>query len=112
VILRVVRTRVRRSHEQHVLDVMRELTASMGSIPGLRSAEFGRALLGEDMWFVAITRWDGIDAIQAVYGKTWSNTSILPGAEQYIEETLVEHFETTLDDLTEIVEERGHEGPG
>jgi hypothetical protein len=62
------------------------------------------------MWFIVITRWDGIDAIQAVYGNKWANTSILPAAEEYIEETLVEHFETALDDLTAIVEERGHEG--
>ena len=68
-------------------------------------------MIGEEMWFVAITRWDGIDAIQAVYGVTWATTSILPGAEEYIEETIVEHFETTLDDLTAIVAERGHEAP-
>jgi len=111
VILRIVRSRVRRSHETHVLDVMRQLTASMGAIPGLRWAEFGRAMVGEDMWFVVITRWDGVDAIRSVYGESWATTSILPGAEEYIVETIVEHFETTLDDLTAIVQDRGHETP-
>jgi len=81
----------------------------MGPIAGLRSAEFGRALENDDMWFVAITRWDSVDAIRAVYGDSWPYASILPGAEGYLIETWVEHFETALEDVTEIVEARAHE---
>jgi heme-degrading monooxygenase HmoA len=109
VILRLTRIRVRHGHEEQVFDVLRRMTASMGAIPGLRSAEFGRALENDDMWFVAITRWDSVDAIRAVYGDSWPYATILPGAESYVLETWVEHFETTLEDVTEIVEVRARE---
>jgi hypothetical protein len=68
---------------------------------------FGRAM-GPDgaMSLVAITTWESLDAIKAVYGDRWAERSILPGAEAYIIETTVEHFETTLDDLSAIVEQR------
>ncbi len=112
VILRVTRARVRPDHEGYVLEVLRKMTASMGAIPGLRSAEFGRALEDDVMWFVAITRWDSIDAIRAVYGESWLNATILPGSEDYILETKVEHFETALDDITELVAARGREAVG
>jgi heme-degrading monooxygenase HmoA len=111
-ILRVTRARVRPDHEHYVLDVLREMTASMGAIPGLRSAEFGRALEDDVMWFVAITRWDSLDAIRAVYGESWLTASILPGSENYILETKVEHFETALDDITDLVEARGRGAAG
>ena len=88
------------------------MTESMGPIPGLRSAEFGRALVDDVMWFVAITRWDSLDSIRAVYGETWLTASILPGSEDYILETKVEHFETALDDITDTVEARGREAAG
>ena len=111
-ILRITRTRVRHGHEERVADVLRRMTASMGSIPGLRSAEFGRAFEEADMWFIAITRWDDIDAIRAVYGDSWPHSSILPGAEEYILETKVEHFETALEDVTETVESRARDTAG
>ena len=111
-ILRLTRIRVRHGHEEQVADVLRSMTASMGPIPGLRSAEFGRALENDDMWFVAITRWDSVDAIRAVYGDSWPYASILPGAESYLLETWVEHFETALEDVTEIVETRAHANAG
>jgi heme-degrading monooxygenase HmoA len=112
VILRLTRIRVRQGHEEQVFDVLRTMTTSMGRIPGLRSAEFGRALENGDMWFVAITRWDSVDAIRAVYGESWPHASILPGAESYVLETWVEHFETALEDVTEVVEARAREFAG
>ena len=111
-ILRITRIRVRHGHEERVADVLRTMTASMGTIAGLRSAEFGRAFEGADMWFIAITRWDDIDAIRAVYGDAWPNASILPGAEDYIVDTKVEHFETALEDVTETVESRARDAAG
>jgi heme-degrading monooxygenase HmoA len=104
VILRLTRIRVRHGHEEQVFDVLRRMTASMGAIPGLRSAD--------DMWFVAITRWDSVDAIRAVYGDSWPYATILPGAESYVLETWVEHFETTLEDVTEIVDAHAREVAG
>lgn len=110
VILRIARARVRHGHEEHVLDVLRQMTNAMGTIPGLRSAEFGRTLSGDDMWLVVITRWDDIDSIRAVYGDSWPSASILPGSEEYILDTVLEHFEVTLEELTEVVAQRAAHG--
>ncbi len=112
-ILRVTRSRVIPGHEEHVLNILRELTAGMGaSIQGLHSASFGRAMGDQDqgMSLVSITEWDSIEAIQAVYGDRWADRSILPGAEAYILETTVEHFESTLEDVSSIVDERREAG--
>jgi heme-degrading monooxygenase HmoA len=109
VILRVTRSRVVPGHEEHVIGVLRAMTASMGaSIKGLHSATFGRGMDDDDqgMWLVAITEWESLDAIQAVYGDRWAERTILPGAEDYILETTVEHFESTLDDVSADVERR------
>jgi heme-degrading monooxygenase HmoA len=109
VILRVTRSRVVPGHEEHVIAVLRQLTATMGSsIKGLHSASFGRAMDEHDqgMSLVSITEWESIEAIQAVYGDGWAERTILPGAESYILETTVEHFESTLDDVSEVVEQR------
>lgn len=95
-------------HEDHVLDVLRRMSEGMGaSIRGLHSASFGRAMDDEQvMQLIAITEWESIEAIKAVYGDSWAERSILPGAEEYILETTVEHFESTLEDLSELVERR------
>jgi heme-degrading monooxygenase HmoA len=111
VILRVTRTRVVPGHEEHVLNVLREMTAGMGAtIKGLHSASFGRAMNDQDqgMSLVSITEWESIEAIQAVYGEAWADRTILPGAEAYILETTVEHFESTLEDVSATVEQRRH----
>jgi heme-degrading monooxygenase HmoA len=108
----VTRTRVVPGHEEHVLSILREMTAGMGaSIQGLHSAEFGRAMGDHDqgMSLVSITEWDSLDAIQAVYGDRWADHTILPGAEDYVLENTIEHFESTLEDVTAIVERRRHE---
>jgi hypothetical protein len=92
-----------------VIGVLRGMTATMGAtIKGLHSATFGRAMDEHDqgMSLVSITEWDSLEAIQAVYGERWADRTILPGAEEYILETTVEHFESTLDDVSEVVERR------
>ena len=87
---------------------MRRLSASMGaSITGLHSASFGRAMDDDQvMSFGAITEWDSVDAIKAFCGDAWASRTIMPGAEQYILETTVEHYESTLEDVSETVERR------
>jgi len=90
-----------------VFEVLRQLTAGMGaSIKGLHSASFGRAMQEDQMSLIAITEWETLDDLRAVYGETWASRSILPGAEEYILETVVEHFESTLEELSEMVEQR------
>ena len=112
VILRVNRSRVVPGHEEHVLNVLRQLTDGMGaSIQGLHSATFGRVMHDHEqgMSLVSITEWDSIDAIRAVYGDRWADRTIMPGAEEYILETTVEHYESTLEDVSAIVERRRRE---
>ena len=104
VILRVARSRIRDGHDVDVLDVVRQLTSQFGAIPGLRSARFGRAVQAEGWSLIAVTEWDSLSAIQAVYGDTWAESTLLPGVEEFILETTVEHFEGTLEDVTAIVE--------
>ena len=119
-ILRVTRSRVVPGHEEHVLNVLRKLTDGMGaSIQGLHSATFGRVMHDHEqgMSLVSITEWDSVEAIRAVYGDRWADRTILPGAEEYILETTVEHYESTLEDVSSIVERRRREpkpgdGPG
>jgi hypothetical protein len=60
----------------------------------------------DQMSLVVITEWESIDAIKAVYGESWASGTILPGAEAYILETVVEHFESTLEDVSALVEQR------
>jgi heme-degrading monooxygenase HmoA len=108
VIIRVTRSRIIPGHEDQVIEVMRRLSASMGdSIAGLHSASFGRAMDDDQvMSFVAITEWDSIEAIKAVYGDAWADHTILPGAAEYILETTVEHCESTLEEVSAYVVRR------
>jgi heme-degrading monooxygenase HmoA len=106
VILRIARSRIRDGHDADVLAVVRDLTAQMGAIPGLRSARFGRAVDREGWSLVSVTEWDSLAAIQAVYGDDWAERSLLPGLEEYILETHVEHFEGTLEDVASVVGSR------
>ena len=101
-ILRVTRTRVIPGHEDQVLDVIRGLAERMrGSVPGLRSASFVRAMDRDQvMSLVSITEWESIDALRAVLGDRWAEGSILPGSEAYVLDMTVEHFETTLEDIS------------
>ena len=104
VILRVARSRIKDGHDVDVLDVVRQLTVQFGAIPGLRSARFGRAVQAEGWSLIAVTEWDSLSAIQADYGDRWAESTLLPGVEEFILETTVEHFEGTLEDVTAIVE--------
>ncbi|HEU0245086.1 MAG TPA: antibiotic biosynthesis monooxygenase family protein [Candidatus Limnocylindrales bacterium] len=106
-IVRVTRSRIKGGHEPEVLDVVRRLTGEMGAIPGLRAAMFGRSIASDGSWLLSITEWESVEAIQAVYGDRWAERSLLPGVEPYIVETTVEHFESTLEDVTAVVGERG-----
>ena len=112
VILRVARTRIKDGHDVDVLDVVRELTTRFGAVPGLRSARFGRAVQAEGWSLISVTEWEIRAAIQAVYGDGWAESTLLPGVEQFILETTVEHFEGTLEDVTAIVEGHAQEVAG
>ena len=81
VILRVARSRIKDGHDVDVLDVVRQLTVQFGAIPGLRSARFGRAVQAEGWSLIAVTEWDSLAAIQAVYGDGWAESTLLPGVE-------------------------------
>lgn len=111
-ILRVARTRIKDGHDVDVLDVVRQLTSQFGAIPGLRSARFGRAVQAEGWLLISVTEWDSLAAIQAVYGNDWAERSLLPGVEEFILETTVEHFEGTLEDVTAIVASHASEVTG
>ena len=112
VILRVARSSIKDGHDVDVLDVVRQLTVQFGAIPGLRSARFGRAVQAEGWSLIAVTEWDSLAAIQAVYGDGWAESTLLPGVEEFILETTVEHFEGTLEDVTAIVETHAREVTG
>ena len=112
VILRVTRTRIKDGHDVDVLDVVRRLTTQFGAVPGLRSARFGRAVQAEGWSLISVTEWDSLAAIQAVYGDGWAESTLLPGVEQFVLGTTVEHFEGTLEDVTAIVESRAREVTG
>ena len=111
-ILRVARSRIKDGHDVDVLDVVRQLTVQFGAIPGLRSARFGRAVQAEGWSLIAVTEWESLSAIQAVYGDGWAESTLLPGVEAFILETTVEHFEGTLEDVTAIVETHAREATG
>ncbi len=111
-ILRVARSRIKDGHDVDVLDVVRQLTTQFGAIPGLRSARFGRAVQAEGWSLIAVTEWESLAAIQAVYGDGWAESTLLPGVEEFILETTVEHFEGTLEDVTAIVETHASEVTG
>jgi heme-degrading monooxygenase HmoA len=106
VILRITRSRVEAGHESQVLDVVRSMTASYGPIPGLRAATFGRSIQDDGWWLVSITEWDSLDALRAVYGERWTDRSPLPGVDDLILETTVEHYEGALEDVSRVVDER------
>jgi hypothetical protein len=112
VILRVARSRIKDGHDVDVLDVVRKLTSQFGTVPGLRSARFGRAVQAEGWLLISVTEWDSLAAIQAVYGDDWAERSLLPGVEQFIIDTTVEHFEGTLEDVTAVVESHASEVAG
>ena len=82
----------------------RQLTSQYGAIPACGRRGSARAVEAEGWLLISVTEWDSLAAIQAVYGDHWAERSLLPGVEQLILETTVEHFEGTLEDVTAIVE--------
>ena len=105
-IVRVVRLRIEPGHEPRVLDVIRDLTERFGAIPGLRASMFGRSVGDDASVLLAVTEWDDVESIKAVYGDSWATASLMPGVEDVILETTVEHFEATLEDISVLVEQR------
>ena len=106
-IVRVSRLRIRDGHEARVLDAIRAMSATMGEPPGIRGAWFGRSIDDDGSWLVAITEWDDLEAIQAVFGNdTWMRGTMLLGLEDTITDTTVQHYEATLEDVSAMVERR------
>jgi heme-degrading monooxygenase HmoA len=107
VIVRVSRLRIKEGHEARVLETIRAMSASMGTASGLRGAWFGRSIDDDGSWLVAITEWVDLDAIRAVFGSdSWMNGSMLPGLDDVILDTTVQHYEATLEDLSARIEAR------
>ena len=105
-IVRVTRSRIVPGREGQVLDVVRRLTTEFGRIPGLRAATFGRSMGDRGSILISITQWTDFEAIKAVYGEGWAKRSMLPGVEEFILQTTVEHFEATLDEVSAMVDDR------
>ena len=88
------------------------MAEGMRAVPGLRWASFGRAMDPDQvMSLVSITEWESIEALIGVLGDGWATGSILPGADGYVIDMTVEHFETTLEDLSDRVDTRGRLEP-
>jgi heme-degrading monooxygenase HmoA len=106
-IVRVSRLRIKEGHEARVLEAIRATSAGASETPGLRGAWFGRSIDDDGSWLVAITEWDELGAIQAAFGNdTWTRGTMLPGLEDTILDTTVQHYEATLEDVTALVERR------
>jgi hypothetical protein len=94
VIVRVSRGRIRRGGEAEVFDLLR---GSVGASPrpkGLEAFVIARRMIEGQLELVAMTTWRDFDSMVAVMGNDWQTPSWLPGLEDLVESSSVEHLET------------------
>jgi hypothetical protein len=94
VIVRISRGRVRPGGEAEVFDLLRK---SVGAAPrphGLEAFVIARRMIEGQLELVAMTTWRDFDSMVAVMGKDWQTPSWLPGLEDLVESSSVEHLET------------------
>ena len=107
-IVRVTRASVRAGKEQHVVDTLRDAASQVGSAPpGLRALVIGRRASTNGTrsdQIVGISVWDDLDALTSAMGPDWARPNALPGLEDYVEDTQVEHFETLVGSVQELFE--------
>ena len=105
-IVRVTRARVRPGKEQHVVDTLREAASQAGPAPeGLRALVIGRRASTNGTrseQIVGISVWDDLASLTTAMGPNWAQPGTLPGLEEYVEASEVEHFETLVDSVQEL----------
>jgi hypothetical protein len=94
VIVRISRGRIRRGGEADAFDLLR---GSVGASPrpqGLEAFVISRRMMEGQLELVAITTWRDFDSMVAVMGTDWQTPSWMPGLEDMVESSSVEHLET------------------
>lgn len=105
-IVRVSRARIRPGKEQHVVDTLREAASQTAGPPqGLRGLVIARRASTNGTrtdQIVGITVWDDLDSLTSALGPTWAQPATMPGLEEFVEATEVEHFETLVGSVQEL----------
>lgn len=98
-IIRITRGRVRPGTEAEVFARLRDASEERGRPDGLRARFIGRHLTADGLELVAITVWSDVDTLIAVLGAGWESPRWLPGLEDLVTHSSVEHLETVVVDF-------------
>ena len=93
-IVRVSRGRVRRGDEAEVFGLLRQSVGGSARPNGLEAFVIARRMVEGQLELVAITTWRDFDSMVAVMGSDWQTPSWLPGLEELVESSSIEHLET------------------
>ena len=93
-IVRVSRGRVRRGDEAEVFAMLRDSVAASTHPDGLEAFVIARRMVEGQLELVAMTTWRDLDSMIAVMGPDWHTPSWLPGLQDLVESSSVEHLET------------------
>jgi heme-degrading monooxygenase HmoA len=103
VIIRVSRSRIRDGSEEQVMAIVRAAVSRADQPDGLEYAQMGRRLEDRSEMLVAVSVWRDLEALTAALGPDWHQVTTLPGLEEYIESSAVEHYETIAAGLDELL---------
>ena len=93
-IVRVSRGRIRRGDEAEAFAMLRDSVGASENPDGLEAFVIARRMIEGQLELVAMTTWRDFDSMVAVMGPDWQTPSWLPGLEDLVESSSVEHLET------------------
>ena len=102
-IIRVSRSRIRDGSEEQVMAIVRAAVSRGAQPDGLEYAQMGRRLEGRSEMLIGISVWRDLEALTSALGPEWHQPTILPGLDEYVESSAVEHYETIAAGLDELL---------
>jgi hypothetical protein len=101
VIIRISRGRIRPGTEAEVFSRLRGASEA-GRPDGLEAFFLGRHLTADGLELVAITVWRDIETLIGIMGDGWESPKWLPGLEELVTNSSVEHLETAVEDFESL----------
>jgi len=99
VIIRVNRGRLPVGYEGELLVRLQSQGANVAKPDGMLGGAIGRRIVDDRIELVAVTYWRDIAALEVAFGPNWSTPTTIAGFEKLLEDRVVEHFESFLDDV-------------
>jgi hypothetical protein len=93
-IVRISRGRVRRGAEAEAFGILRGSVDGTALPDGLEAFVIARRMTEGQLELAAMTTWRDLESMVVVMGRDWHTPSWLPGLEELVESSSVEHLET------------------